>query len=84
MRYYGREGAQCELSLEHQPGAVYQCKKAAHALLFGRVPRGIVTWLGLGLMLTALVLGLWGLSTLKGDKHPSMVRDQGSALIIRR
>ncbi|MEW5911895.1 MAG: hypothetical protein AB1814_05020 [Thermodesulfobacteriota bacterium] len=84
MRYYGKEGVQCQLSLDDQPGAVYQCKKAAHALLFGRVPRGIVAWLGLGLMLLAVFLGVWGLASLKGEKQPPMVRDQGSALIIRR
>lgn len=86
MRYYGREGVQCQLSLQEQerPGAVYQCKKAAHAVLFGRVPRGLILWLGLGLMVASLTLGLWGLSSLTSEKGPHVVRDQGSAVMIRR
>jgi hypothetical protein len=40
-------------------------------------------WLGLGLMATALTLGFWGLSELSvGGSH--FVRDQGSAIMIRR
>ncbi len=60
-----------------------RCRNAACAVLFGRVPRGVVMWLGLGLMVTVLSLGFWGLSELSpGPSH--FVRDQGSAIMIRR
>ncbi|MCF8035007.1 MAG: hypothetical protein K9K66_17285 [Desulfarculaceae bacterium] len=60
-----------------------RCRKATHAVLFGRVPRGVVMWLGLGMMVVVLSLGFWGLSELHG-RNASFVRDQGSAIIIRR
>lgn len=60
-----------------------RCRKAARAVLFGRVPRGVVMWLGLGIMVVALTLGFWGLSELH-SRNSSFVRDQGSALFIRR
>lgn len=84
MRYYGKEGNQCQLSMcEDSGGALYSCKKAAHAVLFGRVPKGVVIWLGLGLMLLSVTLGLWGLSALTNDSD-RYTRDHGSAVMIRR
>ena len=83
MRYYGKEGPQCRLPIEEACHGVERCRNAARALLFGRVPRGVVLWLGLGLMVTALTMGFWGLSALSGSS-PSYVRDVGSAIRIHR
>lgn len=83
MRYYGKDDAQCRLPLEEKCNGVGRCRSAAHALLFGRVPRGVVLWLGLGLVITALSMGLWSLSSLSGG-NPPLVRDMGSAIRINR
>lgn len=83
MRYYGKEGAQCQLPLEAECHGMERCRNAARAVLFGRVPRGVVLWLGVGLLVTALTMGFMGLSSLTdGSRH--YVRDQGSAILIRR
>jgi len=84
MRYYGKEGPQCKLPIEEECCGVERCRNAARALLFGRVPRGVVLWLGLGLMVTALTMGFWGLSALSDGSRPLMVRDMGSAIRIHR
>ena len=83
MRYYGKEGPQCHLPVQERCEDGARCRKAAHALLFGRVPRGVVMWLGLGLMVTVITMGFWGLSGLSA-KESHFVRDQGSAIMIRR
>ncbi len=84
MRYYGKEGNQCQLSIsEESGGTLYSCKKAAHAVLFGRVPKGLVVWLGLGLVVLSATLGLWGLSELSSENE-RLTRDHGSAVMIRR
>ncbi|MCB2189959.1 MAG: hypothetical protein KQI62_00245 [Deltaproteobacteria bacterium] len=83
MRYYGKEGPQCKLTIEEECSGVEKCRKAAHAVLFGRVPRGVVLWLGLGLMFTVITMGLWGLTALSGGNRP-FVQDMGSAIRIHR
>lgn len=84
MRYYGKEGAQCQFTLDGQSrGPMGRCRNAARAVLFGRVPKGVVIWLGLGLLVLSVTLGLWGLSALTNDSD-RYTRDQGSAVMIRR
>ncbi len=84
MRYYGKEGPQCALPVEEAGcRGMERCRHAAHAMLFGRVPRGVVMWMGLGLMVAVITLGFWGLHELSG-KGGNFVRDQGSAILIHR
>lgn len=83
MRYYGKDGLQCQQPIEPKCKGLERCRDAARAVLFGRVPRGVVLWLGVGLVATALTMGLWGLSSLS-DGNYSFVRDQGSAILIHR
>ncbi len=83
MRYYGKEGLQCHQPIEPECKGLQRCRGAARAVLFGRVPRGVVLWLGVGLVVTAVTMGLWGLSSLSDGNRP-YVRDQGSAILIHR
>lgn len=83
MRYYGKDGPQFRLPIKEECSGVGRCRSAARAVLFGRVPRGVVLWLGLGLVVTVLTMGLWGLSSLSGS-NPPLVRDMGSAIRIHR
>ena len=83
MRYYGKEGPQCKLPIEEECRGVERCRQAARAVLFGRVPRGVVMWLGLGIVATALTMGLLSVSFL-GDGGRPHVSDVGTAISIRR
>jgi hypothetical protein len=83
MRYYGKEGPQCKLPIEEECCGVERCRHAARAVLFGRVPRSVVIWLGLGIVATALTMGILSVSFLSGGGRPH-VSDVGSAISIRR
>lgn len=83
MRYYGKEGSQCRLPIGEECSGVGRCRQAARAVLFGRVPRGVVLWLGLGIVATAITMGLLSVSFLGNGGRPH-VSDVGSAISIRR
>ncbi len=39
--------------------AAQSCRVVARAVLFDRVPRRVVLWMGLGVMAAAITLGMW-------------------------
>lgn len=82
MRYFGKEGRQCDAPWVECADGVHKYRLFARRVLFGRVPRGTVRWLGLGLLLITLFLGVCSLSSLKGSSR--FVSDQGSAVLINR
>jgi hypothetical protein len=83
MRYYGKEGPQCEPPQEENCCGMDRCRLAARAVLFGRVPRGVVLWLGLGLVGVTLILTLWSVSSVGSGGQPHL-RDVGTAITIQR
>jgi hypothetical protein len=84
MRHYGKEGTQCQLVVDHASGKAETCRLVARSVLFGRVPRNVVMWLGMGVMLTSLFLGALCITSLEEDYSPDFHRDASSSLMIRR
>jgi hypothetical protein len=82
MRYFGKEGPQCDAPWVECADGVHKYRMFARRVLFGRVPRAAVRWLGLGLLLATLLLGVCSLTALKGSSR--FVSDQGSAVLIHR
>ena len=70
MRYFGKDGLQCRPVVRGQGGPAYTCRLVARSVLFGRVPRRMVLWLGMGVMAATITLGLWG--TLSLDPSDSV------------
>ncbi len=84
MRYFGKDGTQCQLPSLDAPTSVGKCRKLGRAFLFGRVPRHAVLWLGLGMAGMLLGLWLWSLTRVQVDAANPVVRDAASAVSIRR
>ncbi len=83
MRYFGTEGAQCQpppLSAETAGG---KCRHIGRAVLFGRVPRSVSLWLGVGVLAVALLLGMCSLATVQTDNWRCS-RDTSDVMAIRR
>jgi hypothetical protein len=84
MRHYGKEGKQCELVVDHATGKADACRLYARSVLFGRVPRSVVMWLGMGVMLTSLLLGVFFITTVDDDDSIDIHRSVSDSLLIRR
>lgn len=82
MRYYEkdrpgpRQGPQAT-------GFWRRARLRARAILFGRVSREMVLWLGAALIVLALALALLGLSNLSGGRYQP-VHDPAAQMMIRR
>ncbi len=83
MRYFGKDGAQCQLPELAEAGSAEKCRRLARAVLFGRVPRAAVVWLGLGVVALALFAWLWSVASVS-DGGRSPLRDPAAAVSIRR
>ena len=83
MRYFGKEGPQCQLPELDADGSTQKCRQVARAVLFGRVPRQAVVWLGLGVVAVALFMWLWSVACVS-DGSRSTMRDAAAAISIRR
>ncbi|MFH1060270.1 MAG: hypothetical protein V1797_16530 [Pseudomonadota bacterium] len=83
MRYFGKDGGQCALPDLDAPNPVVKCRKLARAVLFGRIPRSAVVWLGMGVLGLSLVLWLWSVACVS-DGGRGICRDVSAALSIRR
>ncbi len=84
MRHYGKEGKQCSLVVDHATGKADTCRLYARSVLFGRVPRSVVMWLGMGVMLSTLLLGALCITAFDEDYSPDFHRDAHSTIMIRR
>ncbi len=84
MRHYGKEGKQCRLVVDHATGKADACRLVARSVLFGRVPRNVVMWLGMGVILTSLLLAALCITSFNSDYSPNFHRDAPSSLLIRR
>jgi len=84
MRHYGKDGPQCRPRLARGKGPVQTCRLVARNLLFGRVPRGAVVFIGLGVVLVALVFGMASIGALDTQVDSDFHRDHDAALIIKR
>ena len=84
MRYFGKDGAQCQLPELDAPTRAAQCRKLGRAFMFGRVPKGAVLWMGLGVVGVVLGLWLWTFTSLPADASRTVVRDAAAAVSIRR
>lgn len=83
MRYFGKDGAQCQLPELEAGGSAEKCRRLARAVLFGRVPRVAVVWLGLGVLALALFVWFWSVVCVAdGCRLP--LRDPAAAVSIRR
>ncbi len=83
MRYFGKDGAQCQLPSLEAPTRVDQCRKLGRAVLHGRVPRTSVLLMGAGVALLGLVLWVWSCACIS-DGGQSSLRDAAAAVAIRR
>ena len=84
MRHYGKEGKQCRLVVDHATGKAETCRLYARSVLFGRVPRPVVMWLGMGVMLTSLLLGALCITTVDDDDSLDFHRSASDTLLIKR
>jgi hypothetical protein len=84
MRHYGKEGKQCKVVVNETTGKAEVCRLYARNVLFGRVPRSVVMWLGMGVMLTSLLVGALCITAFDEDYSPDFHRDTGASLLIRR
>jgi hypothetical protein len=83
MRYFGKEGPQCQFPSLEAPTRAGQCRKLGRAVLHGRAPRSSVLLLGLAVTALALSLWLWSLVCVsEGGRSP--LRDAAAAVAIRR
>lgn len=82
MRYFGKDGPQCQPTEYTPDGDCTRTRHLGRAVLFGRVPRTVCLWLGLGLAAAAVGAGLAALTRV-GDSERA-VRDPASAMTIRR
>jgi hypothetical protein len=55
MRHYGKDGPQCRPLLGRPGGPAQTCRLTARAVLFGRVPRSALLWMGSLLVLAVCV-----------------------------
>lgn len=83
MRYYGKDGAQCQAPNSQESGALRRCRKKARAVLFGRGSPNSVIWLGLLAIVFSLGIYLVGVNNLTDGTCPAL-RDTGAAIMIRR
>ncbi|MCA1905304.1 MAG: hypothetical protein LDL11_01785 [Desulfarculus sp.] len=83
MRYFGKDGPQCQLPELEPAGSVGKCRRLVRAVLFGRVPRGAVLWLGLGVVVMALFMWFWSVACVS-ESGRSVCRDAAAAISIRR
>ena len=58
MRYYGKEGLHCTPQCAHATTTSGKVRLMGRAVLFGRVPPVVVRWLGVGVMVASLVVGM--------------------------
>lgn len=84
MRHYGKEGKQCQLVVNHATGKADACRLYARSVLFGRVPRSVVMWLGMSVMLTSLLVGAFFISTVDDEDSIDIHRSASDTLLIRR
>ncbi len=84
MRHYGKDGMQCRPVVEHASGKAEACRLVARSVLFGRVPRSVVVWLGVGVTLASLLIGVLCLSSVDCSYTTNFHRDMTSSLLIRR
>lgn len=82
MRYFGKDGAQCQPAPMPSADASGRYRHYGRAVLFGRVPRSLLIWLGIGILAAALGAGVASLVSL-GESSRG-VRDASSAVSIRR
>ena len=83
MRYFGKDGPQCEFVCRQGVGRAQRARLMARSLLFGRVPRRMVMWLGLGVMVFSLTLGILCLGSMQTGPE-NLHRDMSPTLLIRR
>lgn len=83
MRYFGRDGAQCQLPNLEAPTTVGQYRKLGRAVIHGRVPRKSVILMGVAVVIFALSLWLYSFERVSEGGHNSL-RDAAAAVSIRR
>lgn len=82
MRYFGKDGGQCALPDLEASNPALKCRRLARAVLFGRIPRSAVVWLGLGVVGIALGLWLWSVTCVTEGSR--VCKDSAAAFSIRR
>ena len=83
MRYFGKDGPQCDFVCQEGLSRARRARLMARSLLFGRVPRRMVMWLGLGMMVFSLTLGILCLGSMQTTPD-NIHRDLSPSLLIRR
>lgn len=82
MRHYGKDGPQCRPLVGRPGGPAQTCRLTARAVLFGRVPRSALLWMGSLLVLAAIAAGL-ACVTAVNPRGPAM-HDPAASLLIKR
>lgn len=83
MRYFGKDGAQCEPTNLEAPTRLEHYRKLGRAVSHGRVPRLSVIIMGLAVLFFGLSLWFYSLERVT-ESGQSPLRDAAAAVSIRR
>lgn len=83
MRYFGKDGPQCQFVCAESVSRPRKVRLLCRSVLYGRVPRRMVMWLGMGMLAFSLTLGVLCLGALTPEVD-DFHRDMNSSLLIKR
>lgn len=83
MRYFGKQGPQCEPVIPEGPGRLGKCRSLLRCLLFGRVPKQVVLLLGSLILLLILLAAICSLGSVSSSSG-HFCRDFSAAVMTHR
>jgi hypothetical protein len=83
MRHYGKDGPQCRPLVPRHGRPARICRLAARAVLFGRVPRSAVLWMGSVLLLAVIAAGVACVASVD-PRSPVVYRETPASLVLDR
>jgi len=83
MRYFGKQGPQCDPVVPQGRGRIARCRGLLRCLLFGRVPRQAVLLLGSVILLLIVLAGVCSLSSVSSSSN-HLCRDFSAAVMTHR
>ena len=84
MRYFGKEGPQCRPVCDCAQNSRQKARLLARSVLFGRVPRKTVMWLGMGEMVFTFTLVILCLNSSLKCNVDDFHRDMTTSVLINR
>lgn len=83
MRYFGKDGPQCQIQIDLDSNKTAKCRQVARGVLFGRVPKAAVIGLGLAVIAILATVSIFSVCNVS-NAGSRFCRDQSAAVMTRR